>query len=119
MPSVPARATSSSPPESRRSAATCTARRHRPAQPELFAEAEARTVERTPAAGEPWTPLAGLPDVYIAMGQTAENVAEYKKVSRQEQDEFALQSQTRAVAAQEAGFFDREIIPVTTPTGTW
>jgi acetyl-CoA C-acetyltransferase len=84
----------------------------------LFAEAEARTVERTPAAGEPWTPLSGLPDVYIAMGQTAENVAEYKKVSREEQDEFAVQSQTRAVAAQEAGFFDREIIPVTTPDGT-
>jgi acetyl-CoA C-acetyltransferase len=86
---------------------------HNPA----FAEAEARTVERTPAAGEPWTPLAGLPDVYIAMGQTAENVAEFKKVSREEQDRFALQSQTRAVAAQEAGFFDREIIPVTTPNG--
>jgi acetyl-CoA C-acetyltransferase len=84
---------------------------------ELFAEAEARTVERTPAAGEPWSPLAGLPDVYIAMGQTAENVAEFKKVSRQEQDEFAVQSQHRAVAAQEAGFFDREIIPVTTPNG--
>ena len=84
----------------------------------LFAEAEERTVARTPAAGEPWTPLTGLPDVYIAMGQTAENVAEFKKVSREEQDEFALQSQTRAVAAQEAGFFDREIIPVTTPSGT-
>ncbi len=84
----------------------------------LFAEAEARTAARTPAAGERWTPLTGLPDVYIAMGQTAENVAEYKKVSRQEQDEFAVQSQTRAVAAQESGFFDREIIPVTTPDGT-
>ena len=84
---------------------------------EAFAEAEARTAARTPAAGEPWAPLAGLPDVYIAMGQTAENVAEFKKVSREEQDEFALQSQTRAVAAQESGFFDREIIPVTTPNG--
>jgi acetyl-CoA C-acetyltransferase len=84
---------------------------------ERFAEAEARTAARTAATGEPWTPLAGLPDVYIAMGQTAENVAEFKKVSREEQDEFALQSQTRAVAAQEAGFFDREIIPVTTPNG--
>jgi acetyl-CoA C-acetyltransferase len=82
-----------------------------------FADAEARTVARTPAAGEPWSPQSGLPDVYIAMGQTAENVAEFKKVSREEQDEFALQSQTRAVAAQEAGFFDREIIPVTTPNG--
>jgi len=84
---------------------------------ELFAEAETRTVERTPAAGDPWSPLAGLPDVYIAMGQTAENVAELKKVGRDEQDEFALQSQTRAVAAQESGFFEREIIPVTTPNG--
>ncbi len=84
-----------------------------------FAEAEARTTARTPAAGDPWTPLAGaLPDIYIAMGQTAENVAEYKKVSRQEQDEFALQSQTRAVAAQESGFFEREIIPVTLADGT-
>ncbi|HEY1989888.1 MAG TPA: acetyl-CoA C-acetyltransferase [Acidimicrobiales bacterium] len=83
-----------------------------------FAEAEARTVARTPKAGDPWTPLDGLPDVYIAMGQTAENVAEFKKVSRQEQDEFALQSQLRAVASQESGFFDREIIPVTTPDGT-
>jgi acetyl-CoA C-acetyltransferase len=55
--------------------------------------------------------------VYIAMGQTAENVAEYKKVGRQEQDEFAVQSQTRAVTAQETGFFEREIIPVTTPNG--
>ncbi|HEY7916033.1 MAG TPA: acetyl-CoA C-acetyltransferase [Acidimicrobiales bacterium] len=82
-----------------------------------FAEAENRTVERTPAAGEPWSPLTGLPDVYIAMGQTAENVAELKKVGRDEQDEFALQSQTRAVAAQESGFFEREIIPVTTPNG--
>jgi acetyl-CoA C-acetyltransferase len=84
----------------------------------LFAEAEARTVARTPKAGDPWTPLDGLPDVYIAMGQTAENVAEFKKVSRHEQDEFALQSQLRAVASQESGFFDREIIPVTTPDGT-
>jgi len=84
----------------------------------LFAEAEARTLARSAAFTEAWTPPAGLPDVYIAMGQTAENVAEFKQVSRESQDEFALQSQQRAVAAQEAGFFDREIIPVTTPDGT-
>ncbi len=84
----------------------------------LFAEAETRTKERAPAVTEPWTPLAGLPDVYIAMGQTAENVAEFEKVSRQDMDEFALLSQTRAVASQENGFFEREIIPVTTPSGT-
>jgi len=56
--------------------------------------------------------------VYIAMGQTAENVAELEKVSRQEMDEFALLSQTRAVESQGNGFFEREIIPVTTPSGT-
>jgi acetyl-CoA C-acetyltransferase len=84
----------------------------------LFASAEERTATRTPAVSEPWTPGTGLPDVYIAMGQTAENVAEYEKVSRQEQDEFALLSQTRAVASQENGFFEREIIPVTLPDGT-
>ncbi len=84
----------------------------------LFAEAEARTAARAPAVTEPWTPLAGLPDVYIAMGQTAENVAEAEGVTRQEMDEFAVLSQTRAVASQENGFFSREIIPVTTPDGT-
>ncbi len=52
------------------------------------------------------------------MGQTAENVAEFEKVSRLEQDEFALRSQELAVAHQKNGFFDREITPVTTPDGT-
>ncbi|HEY2577268.1 MAG TPA: acetyl-CoA C-acyltransferase, partial [Streptosporangiaceae bacterium] len=50
--------------------------------------------------------------------QTAENVAEYEKVSRQEMDEFALMSQTRAVESQQNGFFEREIIPVTLADGT-
>ena len=84
----------------------------------LFQEAEARTQARAQKVTDDWTPLAGLPDVYIAMGQTAENVAEFKKVSREEMDEFALLSQTRAVESQENGFFEREIIPVTTPSGT-
>ncbi len=85
---------------------------------EVFAAAEARTTARTPAVTDPWTPQPGLPDIYIAMGQTAENVAEYKKVTREEMDEFALLSQTRAVASQENGFFEREIIPVTLADGT-
>ncbi|HEY1733828.1 MAG TPA: acetyl-CoA C-acyltransferase, partial [Acidimicrobiales bacterium] len=84
----------------------------------LFADAEARSETRSAAVGEPWAPGPGLPDVYIAMGQTAENVAEIKHVSRQEMDEFALLSQTRAVESQANGFFEREIIPVTTPDGT-
>ncbi|MCK4176556.1 acetyl-CoA C-acetyltransferase [Aciditerrimonas ferrireducens] len=88
---------------------------HNPA----FAEAEARTAKRNPAVSEPWTPLEGhLPDVYIAMGQTAENVAELENVSREEMDEFACLSQNRAVASQENGFFEREIIPVTLEDGT-
>ena len=56
-----------------------------------------------------------LYNVYIPMGMTAENVAEERKVSREAQDEWALISQTRAVAAQESGHFDKEIIPVTVP----
>jgi acetyl-CoA C-acetyltransferase len=83
-----------------------------------FTAAEERTKVRAPAVTEPWSPLAGLPDVYIAMGQTAENVAEYEQVTRQEMDEFALLSQTRAVESQQNGFFEREIIPVTLADGT-
>src|SRR3984885_13932760 len=52
-----------------------------------FARAEERTKLRAPAVTEPWTPPDGLPDVYIAMGQTAENVAEVEKVTRAEMDE--------------------------------
>ena len=83
-----------------------------------FAAASERTKLRAPAVTEPWTPLDGLPDVYIAMGQTAENVAEFEKVGRAEMDEFALLSQTRAVESQQNGFFEREIIPVTLSDGT-
>ena len=52
------------------------------------------------------------------MGQTAENVAEYEDVTREEMDEFAALSQNRAVDAQENGFFEREITPITLPDGT-
>ncbi|MBI5106271.1 MAG: acetyl-CoA C-acyltransferase [Solirubrobacterales bacterium] len=55
----------------------------------------------------------GQPDAYIAMGLTAENVAEKYGVTREQQDKYAQQSQERAVAAQENGVFDREIVPVT------
>jgi acetyl-CoA C-acetyltransferase len=56
-----------------------------------------------------------LYDAYISMGMTAENVAAERKVSREAQDAWALISQTRAVAAQESGHFDKEIVPVTVP----
>jgi acetyl-CoA C-acetyltransferase len=82
-----------------------------------FAEASARTAERAEGGHGEWVPPSGLPDVYIAMGQTAENVAEVEGVSRQEMDAFAKRSQDRAVASQTNGFFGREITPVTTPSG--
>jgi acetyl-CoA C-acetyltransferase len=57
-------------------------------------------------------------NVYIPMGVTAENVAERCNVSRQAQDEWAVVSQNRAVAARDSGHFDAEIVPVVTPAGT-
>ncbi len=59
-----------------------------------------------------------LPDAYIAMGQTAENVATTRGISRQRQDEWGVRSQNRAEAAIKAGIFDAEIAPVTLPDGT-
>jgi len=85
---------------------------------DAFADAEARTAKRDEGGQPSWEPASGLPDVYIAMGQTAENVAEQENVSREEMDEFALRSQQRAVEAQKNGFFEREITPVTTPDGS-
>ncbi len=84
----------------------------------LFKEAQLRSLDRSQGNGGPWTPPTGLPDVYIAMGQTAENVAESENISREDMDEFALLSQQRATKSLERGFFDREIIPVTLSDGT-
>ena len=83
-----------------------------------FADARSRTKERQDAGAPTWTPGEGLPDVYIAMGQTAENVVQAEGVTREEMDEFAARSQQRAVESQHNGFFEREIIPVTLPDGT-
>jgi acetyl-CoA C-acetyltransferase len=57
------------------------------------------------------------PDIYIAMGQTAENVAERENISREEMDRYAVKSQNAAVKARDDGFFEREIIPVPLPNG--
>jgi len=59
-----------------------------------------------------------VPDVYIAMGQTAENVAATRGISRLEQDEFGVRSQNLAEKALANGFWQREIVPVTLPDGT-
>src|SRR5882762_3277756 len=82
-----------------------------------FSDAEKRTQERTNGASS-WEPPSGLPDIYIAMGQTAENVRLAENVGRREMDEFAALSQQRAVESQKNGFFEREITPVTLPDGT-
>ncbi|GAA2496432.1 acetyl-CoA C-acetyltransferase [Streptomyces thermolineatus] len=87
----------------------------------LFADAQARTQSRAENGGGEWhDPREDglLPDVYIAMGQTAENLAALKGVSRAEQDEFAVRSQNLAEKAIADGFWEREITPVTTPDGT-
>lgn len=59
-----------------------------------------------------------IPDTYIAMGQTAENVAQVTGITREEQDRWAVRSQNRAEEAIKNGFFAREITPVTLPDGT-
>ena len=77
----------------------------------VFQPAGLRTLERAGGGQPSWAPPEGLPDVYIAMGQTAENVREFEGVSRAEMDEFAKRSQDLAVANQENGFFADEITP--------
>jgi acetyl-CoA C-acetyltransferase len=80
-----------------------------------MAAAEARTAGRATGGAPVWTAFdGGISDYYLGMGQTAENVAQFENVSREEQDEFAAQSQQRATAALERGFFEREITPIHT-----
>ena len=84
----------------------------------IFKDAGQRTAARAQGGQEPWSPPAGLPDIYVAMGQTAENVVELEGVTREEMDEFAKISQDRASANVENGFFADEITPVTLPDGS-
>ncbi|MFC8492783.1 acetyl-CoA C-acetyltransferase [Streptomyces sp. NPDC057235] len=87
----------------------------------FFAEAEARTAEVAASEGSTWhDPREDgvVPDAYIAMGQTAENLARLKGVSRREMDEFGVRSQNLAEQAIKNGFWEREITPVTLPDGT-
>ena len=87
----------------------------------LFTEASARTEARAQGGAEAWHDPRDdgeLPDVYIAMGQTAENVQQIIGMSRREQDEFGVRSQNLAEQAIKDGFWEREITPVTLPDGT-
>jgi acetyl-CoA C-acetyltransferase len=87
----------------------------------LFAEAEARTAATAAAGGDTWTDPrrdGRLPDVYITMGQTAENVARTTGVTREEMDRFGVRSQNLAEESIRSGFFAAEITPVVLPDGT-
>jgi acetyl-CoA C-acetyltransferase len=91
------------------------------AQNPVFADAQALTDKRAGGGAETWVDprtTGDLPDLYIAMGHTAENVAQILGMSRQEQDEFAVRSQNLACQRIEEGFWAREITPVTLPDGT-
>jgi acetyl-CoA C-acetyltransferase len=86
-----------------------------------FAEALARSGRRAAGGDGAWTdPRARgeLPDIYLAMGQTAENLAEIKDIGREEMDEFGVRSQNLAEKAIADGFWAREITPVSLPDGT-
>ena len=83
----------------------------------VFTDAEAHSVERAQGGAPVWAAQAGLPDMYLAMGQTAENVAQLENVSRQDQDEFAVRSQNLAEESLNDGYWEAEITPVTTPDG--
>ena len=86
-----------------------------------FADALERTAKRAVGGAGTWVDPrtdGALPDAYIAMGQTAENVADLRGISRRDQDEFAARSQQRAEAAIADGFWARDITPVTLDDGT-
>jgi acetyl-CoA C-acetyltransferase len=85
-----------------------------------FADAEART-DKFAEGGQVWHDPredGQLPDIYIAMGQTAENLAQLKGVTREEADEFGVRSQNLAEKAIADGFWAKEITPVTLPDGS-
>jgi acetyl-CoA C-acetyltransferase len=87
----------------------------------VFDGAVARTAERAQGGATTWTDPRGtseLPDVYIAMGQTAENVAQHIGMSREEQDEFGVRSQNLTEKAIVDGFWAKDITPVTLPDGS-
>ncbi|MBM3778658.1 MAG: thiolase family protein [Acidimicrobiia bacterium] len=79
----------------------------------------AESMSMVPMSGNKLSPNPTLvdtyPDVYLTTGLVAENHARESRISREEQDAFALRSHQRAVAAQDAGRFDDETVPVTFP----
>ena len=86
----------------------------------FFAEAEARTAKLAEGEGDWHDPRedGAVPDIYIAMGQTAENVARLRGITREMQDEFGVRSQNLAEKALANGFWEKDIAPVTLPDGS-
>jgi acetyl-CoA C-acetyltransferase len=87
----------------------------------VFEPALARTEKRAQAGAETWHDPredGDVPDVYIAMGQTAENLAQIKGITRADQDEFGVRSQNLAEKAIADGFWARDITPVELPDGS-
>src|SRR4051812_6231294 len=87
----------------------------------IFVDAQGRTAQSAEGGGGVWhdpREEGAVPDVYIAMGQTAENVAGIHGISRREQDEFGVRSQNLAEKAIADGFWERDITPATMPDGT-
>src|SRR5215475_3405283 len=87
----------------------------------VFAGAQERTTARSGAGAPDWHDPredGEIPDVYIAMGQTAENVAQLRGITRLAQDEFGVRSQNLAEKALANGFWQRDITPLTLPDGT-
>jgi len=93
---------------------------HPGTQNPVFADARARSEARAESDGEWHDPRTDglLPDIYLPMGQTAENLAQSRGIPRRELDEFGVRSQNLAEAALAAGFWQREIEPLTLPDGT-
>ena len=86
-----------------------------------YAAAEARSAQRADAGAPVWQDPredGAIPDIYLAMGQTAENLAQLRGITRAAQDEFGVRSQNLAEKALANGFWQRDITPVTLPDGT-
>ena len=87
----------------------------------VFSSAEARTAKQAEGGADVWHDPRDdgeIPDVYLAMGQTAENLAALRRITRQEQDEFGVRSQNLAEKALSDGFWQQDITPATLPDGT-
>ncbi len=88
----------------------------------VFAAAGERTAETAKGGGgDVWhdpRQHGAIPDIYLSMGETAENVAKLRGITRAAQDEFAVRSQNLAEKALADGFWQRDITPVTLPGGS-